>query len=103
MALSKKEIEATIQAKGFDPVDISGYKNLSSSLEVRCSHGHSFFTDMKSIRSDKFVCPMCVGAATSDLSHSASIPSKSGFRIIAIDQASQKIGISVYDDGKLVY
>ncbi len=28
---------------------------------------------------------------------------KTGFRIIAIDQASQKIGISVYDDGKLVY
>lgn len=105
MALSKKEIEATIQAKGFEPVDISGYKNLTSAIEVRCHAGHTFFTDMKSVRHDSFKCPSCVGETTSGLRDTphGTIPSKSGFRIIAIDQASQKIGISVYDDGKLVY
>jgi Holliday junction resolvasome RuvABC endonuclease subunit len=104
MALSKKEVEATILAKGFQPVEISGYKNLSSSLEVRCSRGHTFFTDMKSVRSDKFKCPLCVGEDVSSLSETKCVlPPKTGFRIIAVDQASQKIGISVYDEGKLVY
>lgn len=103
MALSKKEIEATIQAKGFEPVDISGYKNLSSMIQVRCHANHVFYTDMKSIRKDNFVCPSCVGEQTSNLNSNHVLPVKEGFRIIAIDQASQKIGISVYDDGKLVY
>lgn len=103
MALSKKEIEATIQAKGFEPVDISGYKNLSSMMQVRCHAGHIFHTDMKSVRKDNFVCPSCVGETTSSLNADHVLPVKKGFRIIAIDQASQKLGISVYDDGKLVY
>ena len=103
MALSKKEIEATILAKGFEPVSIDSYKNLSSLLEVRCEHGHQFFADMKSIRKDNFVCPQCVGTQSSNLNEKHSLPAKTGFRIIALDQASQKIGISVFDDGKLVY
>lgn len=103
MALSKKEIEATIQAKGFEPVDISGYKNLTSTLEVRCSKGHLFHTDMKTVRSDKFRCPHCVGEDTSGLTENHALPPKKGFRIIAVDQASYKIGISVFDDGKLVH
>lgn len=104
MALSRKEIEATILAKGFEPVDISGYKNLSSTIEVKCRNGHSFFTDMKSVRGDKFQCPNCVGQNVSSLSETQGIlPKKSGFRVIAVDQASQKIGISVFDEGKLVH
>ena len=103
MALSKKEIEATIQAKGFEAIGIESYKNLSSVIEVRCNAGHTFFTDMKSIRKDNFKCPSCVGISTSNLNKTHDLPIKTGFRIIAIDQASQKIGISVYDDGKLVY
>lgn len=103
MALSSKEIESTIKAKGFTPVDISAYKNLSSMIEVRCNAGHVFFTDMKSVRQDKFKCPSCVTNSTYSLNSTHSLPTKTGFRIIAIDQASQKIGISIYDDGKLVY
>lgn len=104
MALSKKEIEATLLAKGFEAVDINGYKNLTSSIEVRCSNGHKFMTDMKSVRHDKFVCPKCVGIDTSSLKEfKGLLPKKEGFRIIAVDQASQKLGISVYDNGKLVY
>lgn len=103
MALSKKEIESTIQAKGFEPVDITTYKNLSSMIQVRCNAGHVFFTDMKSVRQENFACPSCVGKATSNLGSDHLLPVKTGYRIIALDQASQKIGISVYDDGKLVY
>lgn len=103
MALSKKEIEATIQAKGFEPVDIDSYKNLSSLIQVRCHAGHLFYTDMKSIRKDNFTCPSCIGEESYGLSQNHSLPAKTGFRIIALDQASQNIGISVYDDGKLVY
>lgn len=103
MALSKKEIEATIQAKGFEPVDISTYKNLSSLVQIRCNAGHIFFADMKSIRKENFSCPSCYGKETSNLNENHVLPKKEGYRIIAIDQASQKLGISVYDDGKLVY
>lgn len=103
MALSRKEIEATILAKGFEPINISSYKNLSSLLEIKCPHNHTFFADMKSIRKDTFVCPQCVGDVSSNLNESHSLPPKSGYRIIALDQASHKIGVSVFDDGKLVY
>lgn len=102
--LSKKEIEATILAKGFEPVDITTYQNLSSMITVRCNHGHSFQTDMKSIRKNNFSCPMCIGQTTTSFSSNHGVvPAKEGFRIIAIDQASQKIGISIYDKGKLAY
>lgn len=103
MALSKKEVESTIQAKGFEPLDVDSYKNLSSLLQIRCHAGHVFFADMKSIRKENFSCPSCIGESTSNLNEANALPAKTGFRIIALDQASQKIGISVYDDGKLVY
>lgn len=103
MAISSKEIEATLLAKGFEPVDISMYKNLDSTIEVQCNDGHKFNTSFRSVRKANFVCPVCEGKATSKLRADLSLPKKDGFRIIALDQSSTKTGISVFDNGKLVY
>lgn len=103
MAISKKEIESTILAKGFKPKDITTYKNLSSAIIIECKQGHEIITDFASIRKDNFVCPSCEGKQSSNLRIDHTLPPKSGYRIIALDQSSKKIGVSVFDDGKLVY
>lgn len=104
MAIDRKTIEATILAKGFYPVDITAYRNLSSLIKIKCKSDHTFFTDFKTVRKDNFKCPMCDGEMSSALEvHQGELPPKYGYRIVAIDQASHKIGISVFDNGKLVY
>ncbi len=102
-SLSKKEIESTILAKGFEPVDIAHYKNLKSPLTIRCKAGHEFSTSMEQIRKDRFVCVQCDGAATRARTNLAFVPDKKGFRVVALDQASNNLGVSVFDEGKLVY
>lgn len=104
MAIDRKTIEATILAKGFYPVDISTYKNLSSLIKIKCHEGHTILTDFKTIRKDNYKCPMCDGELSSALDvHQGDLPAKNGYRIVAIDQASHKLGVSVFDNGRLVY
>ena len=103
MPLSKIEIEATILAKGFEPVNIKTYKNLSSPILIRCEKGHEFFADMKSIRKDNFVCPSCIGMTATFELNSPDVPVKNGYRVVSIDQASHKVGISIFDNGGLSY
>lgn len=103
MGYSRKEVQETIESKGFSIVDIDAYKNLSSQLDLVCKSGHSFSADYASIRRETFNCPLCEGLATSSFKPGYTIPAKTGYRIIAIDQASQKLGISFFDNGKLTY
>ena len=80
------------------------YKNILSPIKVKCSNGHSIETNLKTIRGSTFTCPICVGKATKGFKNEpVSIPKKKGFRIVAFDNSSQYIGVSIFDDGKLVY
>ncbi|MCI6994975.1 MAG: hypothetical protein MR875_09010 [Methanobrevibacter sp.] len=47
------------------------------------------------------MCPICDGAT--DFHKPLNVPAKEGFRIVAFDQATEKMGISIYDGGQLVY
>ena len=80
------------------------YKSLIAPIRVRCVNNHLIETNLKTIRSANFTCPVCVGKATRGFKNEpVSIPKKTGFRIIAFDNSSQYIGVSIFDDGKLVY
>ena len=103
MALSREQIAAEVAAKGYTLVDASGYKNMTSNIVVRCPKGHEFTTNINAVRHPSFECPVCRSANFQVIEKPKTVPQKKGFRIIAFDQATYKMGMSIWEDGKLVY
>lgn len=104
MALSKEQIAAEVAAKGYELVDATAYKNMASDIKVKCAKGHVFITNINSVRHPGFECPECAKAHFA-IERPKTVPLKApgSFRIVAFDQATHKMGMSVWDDGKLVY
>jgi Holliday junction resolvasome RuvABC endonuclease subunit len=102
--LSKKEITDLLDSKGFTAENIAAYKNLDTLLKLKCNNGHCIEASIKTVRNPNFKCPFCEGKTSSGTAiHNVSIPPKTGHRVVAIDNASHNAGISVFDDGKLVF
>lgn len=102
--LSRKEITDLLESKGFTTTNIEEYKNLDTLLSLVCKNGHCIEASIKTVRNPNFKCPYCEG----NLSTGAAIllehpPKKSGYRIVAVDNASHNAGVSVFDNGKLVF
>lgn len=81
------------------------YKNLNSIIHVVCDKGHTIQTSLKSIRHSSFFCPLCAGEDSKGFDNApVGVPRKTDkFRIVGIDNATQNMGVSIFDDGKLVY
>jgi hypothetical protein len=80
------------------------YENLNSQIAVLCDKKHKFTTTLKSIRYASFSCPVCIGEKTRGFDEMPQeLPQKKGYRIIGIDNATYNMGLSVFDNGKLVY
>lgn len=98
--LSTEKIAAEVESKGFSLVDDSNYKNISSFIKVKCSHGHIFETTLDNVRRVSFECPLCVNTNF----HNPNIPpQKKGFRLISFDQATEHFGLAIYDDDQLSF
>lgn len=102
MSLNKEEIASEVQAKGYSLVSCDGYKNMSSDILVQCKQGHQFITNINSVRHPSFKCPECEKQVFNVVKPKV-VPPKQGRRIIAFDQATYKMGMSIWDNGKLVY
>jgi hypothetical protein len=99
-----KQVEEELADKKLKLTENSSYENLNSQIEVECEKGHKFITTLKSIRYANFVCPVCVGEKTKGFTESPTeIPKKRGYRIIGIDNATYKMGISLFENGVLIY
>lgn len=104
MPLSKDQIAATIAAhSGFSLIDASGYKNLTSPIKVKCPNGHVFETSVEAARKTSFTCPECAKTAFQKVSRVIPAKTSDTYRIIAFDQATYKCGMSIWDNGYLVY
>lgn len=104
MRLSEKDIQDILASKGLTCSNLQEYKNLDTILQCKCKNGHSIEASMRTIRNDHFRCLLCEGKES--LSKNISVISlgpKQGKRIVAIDNATEKVGISVFDNGKLVF
>lgn len=99
MALSKQQIELEVTEKGLKLVSAADYKNLESTIIVECDKGHVFTTTLSDVRKGK-ICSQC---SRQGVNLKEGVPTKTGYRIIALDQASNLIGVSIWDNGKLVY
>lgn len=98
--LSNEQIIQEIKSKGFTPVDLTQYKNLKSPIIIKCGKNHTIETNLSNLRKEAFKCPACYGGKV----NLAAYPlEKKGLRIIALDNSTQKVGLSIFDDEKLVY
>lgn len=104
MALSKKEIADILGAKNLTCSNLDEYKNLDTLLHLTCKNGHNIDATLKSVRNAHFQCPYCQGnESIGDKLDGLTIPTKQGYRIVAVDNATENAGVSVFDDGKLVF
>ena len=99
--LSIEQIEKELAVKGYTLVDASNYKSLNSEITIKCPKGHLINTSMSFFRKPSFTCPVC--DQNIDFVNPSIVPPKGNYRIIAFDQATEKFGLSIYDDGKLSY
>lgn len=99
MALSKEQIQQEVEKSGLKLISAKDYKNLDSDIIVECNVGHSFITSVERLRKGE----ACIQCSKLKVSLHDSVPAKVGYRIVALDQASNMIGVSVWDNGNLVY
>lgn len=99
--LTPADLLAIAEEKNLAILNITNYKNLQSDIEFKCCEcGKTFVSNFDTVRNKNFTCPMCV---KQEVKYSYKPPKKSGYRVMGCDQATQHFGISVFDDGKLVY
>lgn len=98
--LSDKQIIQEIKSKGFTVVDLTQYKNLRSPIMVKCGQNHTIEATLYNIRKDAFKCPICYGG---EVNLAAYPLEKKGIRIASLDNSTQKVGLSIFDDEELVY
>ena len=101
--LSHEHIAGEIAAQGYTLIDDSDYKSLNSFIKIKCPKGHLIETTLGEFRKVSFACPLC--DKTIDFINPNAVPQKeaSTYRLIAFDQATEKFGLSVFDNGKLVF
>jgi len=98
--LSVDAIKAEVESKGYILVDASNYTNMNSLITIRCAKGHLIQTSIADFRLPSFTCPQCDKV---DFVNPTAVPPKTGYRVIAFDQATENFGLSVFDDGKLQF
>ena len=104
MRLTEQEIIDILDSKGLHCLNIAEYENMNTILSLECSNGHHIDASLKSVRNAHFKCPICEGknSLSAEVSN-LQVPEKSGKRIVAIDNATESVGVSVFDDKKLVF
>lgn len=99
--LSYEELLHIAATKKLVVADILKYENLKTDMVFTCKEcKNRIVSNFESIRHPNWKCPHCDGQK---VSYVGKPPKKEGYRIIACDQATQNFGISIYDEGKLVY
>ena len=99
--LTHQQIADEVFAQGYELVDDSKYTSLNSNIIIRCPQGHLIETSLANFRRPSFTCPVC----DKDVKfvNPTVVPKKTGFRVIAFDQATENFGLSIFDDNQLVF
>lgn len=100
--LTHQQIADEVKKLGYTLISDEGYVNMQSRIKVECSKGHLIETCLADLRRPSFTCPACDQNVT--FINPKAVPAKNGaYRVIAFDQATEKFGLSIFDNGKLVY
>ena len=93
--LSLDEIRSIVESKHCTLISADDYKNTKSLIKIKCEKGHLIETSIEILRKPSFSCPICIGENTANFDNNTNVPEKNGYRIVALDQASHKIGVSI--------
>jgi Holliday junction resolvasome RuvABC endonuclease subunit len=100
--LNNEQIIAILTEKGFRIKDIAVYETIKSPITVICNEGHETHTTLETARKQRFVCPKCDGGVYK-YTKNGEPPEKKGVRVLGFDNATKMMGVSVFDDGELVF
>ena len=103
--LEYNQIAYELRQKNFKlKSDYNDYQSINSPIIIECVNGHEVHTNLKTVRLKNFTCSQCVGTATKGKHvYTTVVPQKTGYRVIGFDNASHNMGVSIFDNGKLVY
>lgn len=99
MKITLEQIKADLSEKGWKVLS-NEYVNLSSEMEFKCPEGHIVLAPYKKIRG-KYECPICKSNPLKNIDTSP-IPKTKETRLLALDQATQISGWSLWDGDKLI-
>lgn len=99
--LSHEQIKAEVGKLGYDLIDDSNYTTLNSFIIVKCKNNHNIKATLNDLRKPSFTCPCCDKPIV--FNNPRVVPEKTGYRIIAFDQATEHFGVSIWDNGELVF
>ena len=99
--LTHQQIASEIFSRGYKLIDDSNYINMNSRIVIKCPQGHLIETCLADFRRASFTCPVC--DKDIEFINPSAVPQKKGYRIIAFDQATEKFGLSIFEDGKLLF
>jgi Holliday junction resolvasome RuvABC endonuclease subunit len=99
--INKESIQEFLTPENWS-LESEEYKNLDSELVFRCPEGHRVYTTWRKLRTRR-ECPMCKQNTYKQMEHTVH-PKKAGItRFLALDQATNISGVSIYDGSDLVY
>lgn len=99
MKITLDQIKADLSEKGWKVLS-DEYVNLSTEMEFKCPEGHIVMAPYKKIRG-KYECPICKSNPLKNIDNT-SIPKTKETRLLALDQATQISGWSLWDGNKLI-
>ena len=99
--LTHQQIADEVFSRGYELIDDTGYSNMNSRITIECPQGHLVETCLADFRKTSFTCPVC----DKDIKfvNPSAVPQKKGYRIIAFDQATERFGLSIFEDGQLIF
>ena len=104
MRLSDKEIVDILSSKGLTCSNLEEYQNMDTILHLTCKEGHRIDASLRAVRNANFRCTVCDGnQSIGDKVGGLTPPEKTGYRVIALDNATENAGLSIFDNGKLVF
>ena len=100
--LTHDQIVNEVQKFGYQLLDDSGYTSMNSRIIIECGAGHQVETCLNDLRKPSFTCPGC--DKDIDFVNPKAVPPKGDkYRVIAFDQATEHFGLSIFDNGELVF
>ena len=85
---------------GYEILDSSQYSTLSSVMDLKCKSGHQLRGSLHDVRKVSFVCGECQKAKYGG--QIGELNKKTGLRVVAIDAATENLGLALFEDAQLV-
>ena len=101
--LSREKLVQELESLGYKYGN-TAYENIDTPIILECSNGHEFIASLKEVRSKKFICPTCDSYDKAE-KREAGIEKpapKMGVRVLGLDNATNKTGYAIFEDGKLL-